>query len=87
MASSFQLNGQRFRRKYFRLSFPEDPDLPEYRGAAVASPANSDLFRMLCHYSEQLSAMCCSPAPQSIEELESKARHPFFSYTYFMLML
>jgi hypothetical protein len=70
MASSFQVNAQRLRRKYFRLSFPQHPSLPEYRGPAAASSANSDLFRLLSHFSEQLLHMRCSPLPQSIEELE-----------------
>jgi hypothetical protein len=71
MASSFQLIAQRFRRKYFRLSFPVDPASPEYRGPAVASSANSDLFRMLSHFSEQLLHMRCSPLPHSVDALES----------------
>jgi hypothetical protein len=71
MASSFQLHAQRFRRKYFRLSFPHDPASPEYRGPVVASSANSDLFRVLSHFSEQLLYMRCSPLPQSIEALEN----------------
>jgi hypothetical protein len=76
MASSFKLHGQALRRAYFRLSFPEDPDSSDYRGPAVASPANSDLFRLLSHYAEQLCDMCCSRAPLSIEDLENNARTP-----------
>jgi hypothetical protein len=65
------VNGPRLARRYFRVSFPEDAASPEYRGPTVASSENSDLFRMLCHFSEQLVYMRCSPAPLSIEELEN----------------
>ncbi len=77
MASCFVSRPSRS-RKYFRVSFPEDATSLEYRGPTVASSANSDLFRMLCHFSEQLLHMRCSPAPRSIEELESNASFPFF---------
>jgi hypothetical protein len=77
MASSFKLHGHTLRRTYFRLSFPEDPeDSRHYRGPVVASPAHSDLFRLLSHYAEQLCDMCCSPAPLSMENLENNARTP-----------
>ncbi len=69
MSSYFQVNGRRLSRKYFRISFPEDPGSPAYRGGAVASTANSDLFRLLCHFSEQLVYMRCSPLPLSLDAL------------------
>jgi hypothetical protein len=67
MASSFVLGSK---RKYFRLSFPEDPASTTYRGPTVATSSYSDLFRMLSHFCEQLVHMNCSPLPSAIDELE-----------------
>jgi hypothetical protein len=72
-------------RKYFRISFPEDATSLEYRGPTVASSANSDLFRMLCHFSEQLLHMRCSAAPRSIEELQNNASFPIFVVIFIVL--
>jgi len=69
MSSCYQVNGRRLSRKYFRLSFPEDASSPAYRGRTIASPANSDLLRLLCHFAEQLADMRCSPLPPSLEAL------------------
>jgi hypothetical protein len=77
------VNGPSRTRKYYRLGFPQDSSKPEYRGPAVASSANSDLFRMLCHFSDQLLHMHCAPAPLSIEELDSNVSSP---HLYFLVL-
>ena len=86
MSTYSQVNDRRLWRKYFRLSFPEDASSPAYRGRTVASSANSDLLRLLCHFSEQLVDMRCSPLPPSMEVLGDSVSAVFCRVTFFARM-